>query len=135
MNLSKTSIYALHGLAYIASRQGTSYVPLSEIAGRQHLPQKHLAKIFQRLVKADILRSSRGVNGGFLLARPANEISLIDIIGSLEPVPSEDDCLIGGEPCGRQEPCNVGRTWHDLQRPFLSGLAETSLADIAEPPN
>ena len=134
MKLSRASTYAFYGLAYLASRPLGVIVPLSEIHEHYGVPEKHLAKIFQTLVKAGILESARGVNGGFALARPAAKISPLDVIQAIEGPIQEGGCLLLQEPCEQDHRCRINSVWRRAQRAMLTVLRETTLEDMAEPP-
>src|SRR5262245_18799284 len=107
MKLSRASTYAFYGLSYIAGQPAERLEPLSEIHERYGVPEKHLAKIFQALVKAGILTSSRGVNGGFALTKPADQISPLDIIQVLDGPIQEGGCLLLNEPCDLHSSCQI----------------------------
>jgi Rrf2 family protein len=134
MRLSRASTYAFYGLSYITSKPAGTVVALSAIGQGYGVPEKHLAKIFRFLVRAGILTSVRGVKGGFALARPATEISPLEVIEAVDgPVP-DTGCLLLGEPCNRAGVCRINALWRRAQRQMLAVLREASLADIAPEP-
>ena len=105
MKLTRQSEYGLKGLIYLAKKSDKKAVLTSEVSAAQNIPQSFLNKIFQKLVRAGILKSYRGYRGGFALARPPREITLRRIIETLEgPVDlwpqadrfSSKDSLTGG---------------------------------------
>lgn len=132
MNLSRASTYAFYGLSYLARQPAGKFVPLSEIGQHYDVPEKHLAKIFQTLVKAGILESARGVNGGFVLAKPASEISALDVIQILEGPVRETGCLLLAEPCARDAVCRINAIWRKAQHQMLSVLRQSTVADMVE---
>ncbi len=134
MKLSRASTYAFYGLAYIAGQPEGRFVPLSEIHNRYDVPEKHLAKIFQLLVKAGILESARGVNGGFALAKPANRISPLDVIRILEGPIRESGCLLLEEDCDFHGTCGINAVWGRAQHAMLTVLRQATLADMADAP-
>ena len=134
MKLTRASTYAFYGLAYIAGQSQGRLIPLSEIFEHYGVPEKHLAKIFQSLVKGGILRSARGVNGGFALARPAREISPLDVIEILEGPVAKAGCLLLQEPCEQDTACRINAVWRRAQRAMVKVLREATLADMADAP-
>ncbi|MDV2495467.1 MAG: Rrf2 family transcriptional regulator [bacterium] len=83
MKLSRAGEYGILGAAYIA-QQDKEISFIREIAGAWGLPESFLAKVLQKLAKAGILESHKGNMGGFSLARPADEITLCEIIEALQ---------------------------------------------------
>ncbi len=134
MKLSRASTYAFYGLAHLASQADNSLIPLSEIYEQYGVPEKHLAKIFQQLVKAGILRSARGVNGGFALAKAAKEISPLDVIEALEGRVAETGCLLLQEPCDRDTACRINAVWRRAQHAMVKVLREATLVDMVDAP-
>lgn len=133
MKLSRASTYAFYGLAHLAGEKPGRVVPLSEIHDRYGVPEKHLAKIFQRLVRAGILVSTRGKSGGFSLARPPERISPLEVIEALEG-PVHVGCLLLGEPCAHDVSCRINTVWRRAQRAMLTELKRATLADMAPEP-
>lgn len=133
MKLSRASTYAFYGLSYIASQQSGRVVPLSEIHQYYKVPEKHLAKIFQTLVRAGILVSSRGKTGGFALARPAEQISPLDVIQAIEGPVEEEGCLLLQEECGQHASCRINSVWRRAQHQMLGVLRQATLADLITP--
>ncbi len=80
MRISTTAHYGLIAAGYIAEQADEGLVLASRISEEYDIPLEYLFKILQQMVKADILRSKRGRKGGFTLARPAKEITLLEII-------------------------------------------------------
>jgi len=131
MKLSRASTYALYGLAYIAGQTGERHIPLSEIHDRRGVPEKHLAKIFQTLVKAGILTSARGVRGGFRLARPAESVSPLDVIEAIEGHIPESGCMLLVEECDRETACRINAVWRRAQHEMLEVLRNSTIAQMA----
>ena len=132
MKLSRATTYAYYGLSYIASQDTGRFVPLSEIHQRYGVPEKHLAKIFQTLVKAGLLESARGVNGGFTLAKPAAQISALDVVQAIEGPIQETGCLLLREPCQTDAACRINGIWRRAQHQMLTVLRDATIADMDE---
>lgn len=123
--------YAIRGLSELAARSGGKRVLLGELTAGSDLPHDFLAKIFQKLTKAGILVSAKGRGGGFLLARAAHDITLMQIVEAMEGPQPYDRCVIGLEACNDHMPC----AQHDLYKPIRQRLKDylttTTLADLA----
>jgi len=132
MKLSRASVYAFYGLAHVAGQPAGRYVPLSEIHERYGVPEKHLAKIFQVLVKAGILDSARGVNGGFALAKPANKISPLDVVEAIEGRINDAGCLLLQQGCTSYGACRINAVWRRAQHAMLTVLRKSTLADMVD---
>src|SRR5262245_62861450 len=84
MIFSNTTEYAIRGLAELACRSTGGTILLDQLVAGTNLPRDFLAKIFQRLVRAKLLTSAKGRGGGFALARPAHQITLLHIVEAIE---------------------------------------------------
>ena len=84
MQFTKAEEYGVHGVIYLAEKDRSMVTPLSEISEAQGIPEKFLAKIFQSLSKAGIVRSHRGVRGGFTLARDPEEITIKEVLETIQ---------------------------------------------------
>jgi Rrf2 family transcriptional regulator, iron-sulfur cluster assembly transcription factor len=131
MLFSRPTEYAIRGLSELAGRNPAVTVLLDDLVSGTDLPRDFLAKVFQRLVRAKILRSSKGRGGGFALTRPSHEVTLMQIIEALEGEQRMDQCVVGLERCNDQMPCPQ----HDLYKPIRQRLKDylntTTLADLS----
>jgi Rrf2 family protein len=84
MRISRSTCYALIAVGYIAENYRQGAVLASKISKDYGIPLEYLLKILQQLVRANILRSKRGPRGGFFLARPAESITLLEIVESVD---------------------------------------------------
>ena len=83
MYISNTVEYGLLAVAYVAKNSKDGYVLRASVSKEYDIPFDYLLKIMTKLVRSNILKSKRGTNGGYCLARAANEITLYDIIKSV----------------------------------------------------
>jgi Rrf2 family protein len=131
MIFSNATEYAIRGLSELAGRGVSGPLMLDQLVVGTDLPRDFLAKIFQKLVRAGILKSAKGRGGGFQLAKPQHEICLIDIVEAIEGPQLLDACVVGLEKCNDQMPC----AQHDLYKPIRQRLKDylqtTTLADLA----
>ena len=90
MKMNATAHYGLIAAAYIAEHADEGCVISSTIAKEYNIPLEYLFKILQQMVRSNILRSKRGPGGGFTLARPAKEITLLEIVEAVDgPIASQ----------------------------------------------
>lgn len=93
MTLSKFSRYALYAALEMA-RAGNRPVTVGQVAIPHHIPLTALAKVFQQLVRAGLAVGTRGIGGGYRLARPRSEITVLDVVSVFEPLrPTGHDLL------------------------------------------
>lgn len=130
MRLSRASIYAVHGLTFLAGQPSQAFVPLSKIRDQVGLPEKHLAKIFQALVRTGLLRSLRGVNGGFALARPADTITALEIIRTIDGHMPRSDCPVHPEAREGGRCCTVNRLVFEGRQRMADVLGQATLAEL-----
>ncbi len=84
MKLSRTVSYAVKATLQLAQWPGDGPVPCSKLASQGNMPERFLLQILRNLVTHGILRSTRGVDGGYALVRPADQISLLEVIEAIE---------------------------------------------------
>ena len=91
MKLSRTVRYAVQASVQLAQSDPAQPVPCSRLAAQGRMPERFLLQILRSLVTHGILRSSRGVDGGYVLERPADEVSLLDLIEAIDGSLLEED--------------------------------------------
>ena len=84
MKLSRTVAYALHASLQLAQDASGSPVPCSRLAAQGHMPERFLLQVLRNLVAHGILESTRGVEGGYMLERPPEDISLLEVIEAID---------------------------------------------------
>jgi Rrf2 family iron-sulfur cluster assembly transcriptional regulator len=137
MLLSQTSEYALRAMAWLAAAPPGVPVRAKDLAASAGVPLHYLSKILRRLVLADLLVSQKGQGGGFVLARPPQEIRFLDILAAVDAYPTEGRCAFGWGACQEDNPCPLHETWSALSDAIRTWAANTTLADVhaAELPN
>lgn len=130
MKLSRESEYGLEGLSVLAKQPPGTVMPLNEIATAQGLPQYFLAKIFQKLVQHGIVRSYRGKQRGYALARPPQEIHLKEVLEAIEGPDLFDRCIFWGSHCADLNPCLLHERWKELKPRFIAMMEQTTLEDL-----
>lgn len=115
MKLTKMGEYAILGLIYM-SNQEKDVILAKEVAEKLGLPQKFLAKIFQMLAKSDILNSYKGKGGGFSINRPSENITLGEIIETIQGPSLIMPCAAKESNCSRYQLCPLENIFKTAQK-------------------
>ena len=129
MQFTKAETYGLFGVLYLAEQPAGKITPLSEISEAQDVPEKFLAKIFQSLSRSGIIRSHRGVKGGFSLARPAEQISFKEIVEIIHGPYFLAKCFNVEEICDRQN-CPVKVLLEKAQGALMDVFEKHTIANL-----
>lgn len=128
VRLSEATALALHTMALVAAADGATSV--AALASGLEASEAHLSKVMQRLSKAGFLRAKRGPNGGYVLARPAEAITLLEIYEAMEGPIRRDECLFDLPVCRRGE-CILGGLVGRVRDDVRTYLEDTTLRDVA----
>ncbi len=115
LKLVRADDYAVRAMIHLACLPEGSTALRDEIAEAQRIPGSFMAKILRRLVRARLLHSSRGVKGGFGLAKPAAEISMLDILEAIEGPLSLARCVPDPRGCEWSSECPAAAVWSRVQ--------------------
>lgn len=133
MKISTKGRYALRMMIDLAQNQGDGYVSLKDIANRQEISKKYLEQIVAILNKPDILRTNRGYQGGYRLAKNANEYTVGDILrlteGGIAPVSCLENSPIM---CDRADECLTLPVWKGLYKVISEYVDSITLQDIVD---
>ena len=135
--LSNTCKYAIRALIYLGKfSEDRKKIGIKKIAGDLGIPTPFLGKILQNLVKQKILSSTKGPNGGFGLGKPAEEISLYEIVKTIDGEDFFMNCLISLEPCAihreKGKPCAVHDRFSEVRGELTEFYSRTTIAGITE---
>src|SRR5262245_49858662 len=131
LRLSKKADYALLALRHLAAHPDKSAVSARELAETYDIPAELLARVLQRLVRGRLLDSHQGIRGGYGLGRPADAISVGDVIQSIDGRLTFSACSDSDHSCDQYAKCNVRDPLWRLKDRIVSALAATSVADLA----
>ena len=129
MKLSKSTELAIHGLFQLAQHK-TGLLLVTEIARAQNVSTSFLSKVFQKLANGGLVRSQRGVKGGFSLARSPKTISLADVVQAVEAKEPLYNCLWRIRGCTAEQKCMVCKTFQKAEANMYAVLKKTSLQDL-----
>lgn len=130
MRLTARSEYGLLALVEIAAG-GEQPSSARELAERWGMPLKFLEQLLSALKRAGVVRSTRGARGGYVLTRPAEEISVLDAVEALEGPLAPSVCAQEGEGCAQSSRCAAGTIWSRVSDAVRDVLASVTLADLA----
>ncbi|MBI2423541.1 MAG: Rrf2 family transcriptional regulator [Candidatus Hydrogenedentes bacterium] len=130
--LSKTAKHALRALVLLAQAPQGEPQGAADIAARIDAPKNYLSKMLKVLAEHGVLASQKGMGGGFILARPANEIRLLDIVDPFDRVRHWTDCIMGMRACSSEKPCALHDKAAAVRTGYIQLLEESTLADAAE---
>jgi Rrf2 family protein len=128
--LNQSANYALRAVLFIARNEGPQTADI--MADKLGVPRNYLGKILHLLVRANVLASTRGPRGGFVLAQPADSTSLESIIASFDNVAEPPVCLLGNRLCDHTDPCAAHDKWEEMAEPFRKFFENTTIADMVE---
>lgn len=129
MKLSTRGKYGMYAMIFLAQRAGEGPVSLKAFSPLG-LPEAYLEQLLGSLRRAGLVSASRGVQGGYRLSRPAEEISARDILEALEGPLSFSDCVNDSAPCARSEGCPARGVWEYLTGRVNGLMEEIALADM-----
>ena len=132
MLYSKSCRHGIRALSYLARQPEGDLRLVGDIADAEDMPRPFASKILLDLVKAGLLRSTRGPGGGYGLARPAAEISLLQIKEVFDGTDALDACAVGFDRCSDDAPCPLHDFFKPLRQSIREYLEQTTLEDMAE---
>jgi FeS assembly SUF system regulator len=131
--LSKLADYATVLMACLAAER-SALVSAQALAERTRLEAPTVAKLLKRLAQAGLVRSTRGANGGYRLARAPEAITIAEIIAAIEGPLGMTECSIHDGLCSRQHYCTVSSNLRKISAAVEAALRAVTLADMAAPP-
>lgn len=131
MLLSRGADYAIRAMLDVASLPGDRKTITAQIARRQEIPVAFLSKVIAQLTQAGLMRTYRGAAGGVNLAKPAEEISLRQVVEALQGPIALNLCTDPYDGCPRVDTCPAGTVFKQGQRNLDALLEQAILADMA----
>jgi len=134
LRLSKLTDYATVILSYMAKENLPLYSAM-DIASATGIALPTVSKLLKILVNAKVLVSTRGINGGYSLARKPDKISVAEVIAALEGPIALTEYSISHEGCEQASGCGIGSNWGLINQVIYQTLASITLADMIKPIN
>jgi Rrf2 family protein len=135
MQLTREGDYGIRSVLYLARQPYKKISFVTEISEEYKIPRSFLAKILQKLVKAKIVRSYRGVKGGFSLARQAKDISVLDVLEAIEGRLAMNICLADKKKCDFSRNCPIHSVWASVQSKVVEVLKKSNFEDLSRHKN
>lgn len=127
--LSTASEYALRSMCCLA-RNGLDAMTAEMVAAETDIGSEYLSKVLGQLARGGLVRSRRGRGGGFSLALPPAEISLLDIIDQVDPFPQFIETPAACDPCHHAEMCTLHSVLNEAIEAMRDRFAQTTLQDV-----
>jgi len=134
MQVSRKIDYALRAVIHLATEEASDRAcSVAEIAERERVPRQFLEKIVQELIHKGLVRSHRGRHGGYVLARPADQMTFRHVIEAVEGPISLNACTGEHADCSLLGACGMERVWREGQRRVLELFDKTTIAEVRHP--
>ena len=131
MIFSKATGYGIRALAYMASQPEHGLFGLQEIAEHEDIPAAYLRKVLGELRRHRLLRSTKGIHGGYELGRAPEAITLWEVFSLLEADPYMDMCILGNKVCSPESSCAFHDDWQRIQKELVALLQDRTIAEAA----
>lgn len=131
MIYSRGCEYGIRAMAYLANQATGHYYTAKEIARADGIPAHFLAKTLQKLAQQGLLRSFKGPTGGFCLGRPARQITLYDIVVTIDGLTDFTRCAVGFADCTDKTPCPMHDQWSKVREDIKQFMLNQTVADLA----
>jgi Rrf2 family protein len=132
MILSKATGYGIRALAYLARQAKPKPCGLREIAEAEQIPPLYLGKVLGALRRHRLVHSTKGIYGGYVLAKPPQAISLWEVYQALDTNPDLDECILGRGACHPEAACPLHEEWQEARKRFVSLLQSKTIAQLAD---
>jgi Rrf2 family protein len=134
MQIPRRVDYGLRAVIFLSDQPQGQCCSIAEIADHQGVPRKFLEKIFHDLLRNGLIKSKRGVAGGYMLARPAETITFYQVIEALEGPIAVNACMEEHPSCDQLPRCTMVGVWTQVQRKVVEIFTQTTIADLRQKP-
>ena len=128
---SRQCEYALQAVLFLALRPRGEMTSIRDLTDRLDIPYHFLGKILQDLTRKGLLESLKGPTGGFALAMPPEEITLLHIVEAVDGLGFTKRCVLGFPECSGTNPCSVHEMWGRLRDGIYTMLVQENVAELA----
>ncbi len=131
MQITRQADYAIRAILFLAENDPNVRQSTSKIAEQKHIPPSFLAKIISQLSIAGLIHTSRGAHGGVTLARPADQISIMEVVEAIDGPIALNQCTFSSlQSCPFGENCPVHEMWVEAQSHLVEKLKTTTFHDF-----
>lgn len=131
LELTKRGDYAVRAMLALAGETTADWLSVRRISAGMAIPERFLPAVMTDLVRAGLVEGRPGRTGGYRLRRPADTISLLDVIDAVEPEPEARTCVLRGGPCGLDGRCAVHDAFSSARTSMVERLDEVTLDQVA----
>jgi Rrf2 family protein len=128
LELTKRADYAIRTVLALARTGDGEWLSVRRVAEEQRVPERFLPKVMRDLVRAGVVEGAVGRSGGYRLAKPSTEISLLEVVESVEGDSRRRVCILRGGPCALDGVCDVHAVFAAAQDDVLGRLRTTTVA-------
>jgi len=134
MQITRQADYAVRAVLYLARLGPGHRASTAEIARERKIPPTFLAKIVSLLSASGIVRATRGAHGGVTLAKPASELSLLEVVEAIDGPINLAECTLNPETCEFSDDCQVRVVWCETRTQLVERLGQTYFSTLARAP-
>jgi Rrf2 family transcriptional regulator, iron-sulfur cluster assembly transcription factor len=131
MVFTSSAEYAIRAITHLALLPTGTLAGAREISRAESIPMPFLWKILQKLCRRKLVRSFKGLRGGYELARPAELINLQDLVEATNGDELDGRCVLGLAHCDEARPCPLHDQWKEIRSQMVAMLEKTTIADLA----
>lgn len=128
LELTRRGDYAVRAMIALATAQIGEWSSVPRIAMEMSIPERFLPRVMRDLTQAGLVEARTGRSGGYRLARPATDVTVLDVIEAVEHADDDRRCVLRGIPCALDGRCIVHDTFSDARAAHRERLAATTLA-------
>jgi len=130
MQITRQADYAIRAILYLSTLAPNQRAATTQIAEEKSIPPSFLAKIISQLSIAGLIHTARGARGGVCLARPPEEITVLEVIESIDGPIALNECTATPGGCPFGEKCPMRPVWCGTQETLVETLRKTSFASV-----
>jgi len=131
MVFTSSTEYAIRAITHLALLSPGTLAGARAISRAESIPMPFLSKILQKLCRRKLVRSFKGLRGGYELARPAEQVTLQDLVQATNGDELEGRCVLGLAQCDGDRPCPLHDQWKEIRGQMVAMLGKTTIADLA----
>ena len=132
LSISRQTDYACRVILHMAMLPLGERVKAQDIAKRRLVPRALVRRVITQLANAGLVTTSRGSNGGLSLARPASEISLLDVVQVMEGPLALNGCAVNPQACPLMQVCSVHEVWVEARAALMTKLSQSTFDKLAQ---
>lgn len=132
MEITRQADYAVRSMVHLAELRLDRRVSTAAISEAEGIPLPFLTKVISRLATAGLVTTSRGMGGGVSLARPPEEVTLLQVVEAVDGPIVLNHCLLRSGTCEREPVCAAHDVWDEIQSKLLEELSSVTMKDLTE---